>query len=81
MDNPSEILEFHLIIYYIISLDYLTNLLLREKGRLSPGEGRASSPLLATEVEKFLVDWAARLATWANIFSVGNLSKSRDSTA
>ena len=55
----------------------LANLLLMEKGRLSPGEGRASSPLLATEVEKFLVDWAARLATWANIFSARNLSESR----
>ena len=38
-----------------------------ENGRLSPGGGRASSPLLATDVEKFLVDWTARLANWANI--------------
>ena len=43
------------------------HLLLMENGRLSPGGGRASSPLLATDVEKFLVDWTARLANWANI--------------
>ena len=38
-----------------------------EKGRLSPGGGRPSPPLLMTEVEKFLVGITARLATWANI--------------
>ena len=42
-------------------------LLLMEKGRLSPGGGRPSPPLLMAEVEKFLVDMRARLATWANI--------------
>ena len=42
-------------------------LLLMEKGRLSPGGGRPSPPLLMTEVEKFLVDITARWATWANI--------------
>ena len=35
-------------------LKLLTDLLLREKGRLSPGLGRASSPRLAMEVEKLL---------------------------
>ena len=43
------------------------DLLLMEKGRLSPGGGRPSPPLLATEVEKFLLDWRARRATAANI--------------
>ena len=38
-----------------------------EKGRLSPGGGRPSPPLLMTEVEKLLVVMTARLATWANI--------------
>ena len=45
-------------------------LLLMEKGRLSPGGGRPSPPLLMAEVVKFLVDMTARLATWANILGL-----------
>ena len=43
------------------------DLLLMEKGRLSPGGGRPSPPLRATVVEKLLVEVRARLATWANM--------------
>ena len=42
-------------------------LLLMEKGRLSPGGGRPSPPLLMAELEKFLVEMTARRANWANM--------------
>ena len=45
----------------------ISDLLLMEKGRLSPGAGSPSPPLLTAELVKFLVERAARLATWANI--------------
>ena len=38
-----------------------------EKGRLSPGGGSPSPPLLATDVEKLLMEPRERLASWPNM--------------
>ena len=51
-----------------------TDLLLMENGRLSPGGGRVSPPLLRAEVEKALMGAATRRESAGNIVLVKDFS-------